>query len=112
MDTRLDQMLQRVRNSNNEYNKFKGEFFSVNEPIINKDILTLNLDRVERYLEKQELVLSKLPPQEDLVKENAGQIGVLKKKYQNFEGQLFSKQIEETRYVIKDTEDLIEKIEQ
>lgn len=55
-------MLQRVRNSNNDYNKFKGEFFSVNEPIINKDVLTLNLDRVERYLEKQEIVLNKLPP--------------------------------------------------
>lgn len=62
MSTRLEQMLQRVRNSNNEYNRFKGEFFSVNEPLINKDILTLNLDRVERYMEKQEMVLNKLPP--------------------------------------------------
>ena len=52
MNTRLDQMLQRVRASNNEYNKFKGDFFAVNEPIINKDTLTLNLDRAERYLEK------------------------------------------------------------
>lgn len=81
MSTRLDQMLQRVRASNNEYNKFKGEFFSVNEPIINKDTLTLNLDRAERYLEKQEIVLNKLPPQDELVKENASQIAVLKKKY-------------------------------
>lgn len=104
-------MLQRVRNSNNDYNRFKGEFFSVNEPIINKDILTLNLERVERYLEKQEIVLNKLPPQEDLVKENASQIAILKKKYQTFESQLFARQVEETRYVIKDTEDLIEKIE-
>ena len=112
MHQRLDQMLQRVRNSNNDYNKFKGEFFSVNEPIINKDVLTLNLDRVERYLEKQEIVLNKLPPQEDLVKENSSQIAILKKKYQTFEAQLFNKQVEDTRDVIKDTEDLIEKIEE
>lgn len=85
MNDRLDLMLERVRNSNNDYNRFKGEFFSVNEPIINKDVLTLNLDRVERYLEKQEMVLNKLPPQEDLVKENASQIAILKKKYQTFE---------------------------
>ena len=104
-------MLNRVRSSNNEYNKFKGDFFAVNEPIINKDTLTLNLDRAERYLEKQENILNKLPPQDELVKENANQIAILKKKYQTFEGQLFSKQVEETRYVIKDTEDLIDKIE-
>jgi hypothetical protein len=112
MDHRLDQMLQKVRTSNTDYNRFKGEFFSVNEPIINKDILTLSLDRVERYLEKQEAVLSKLPPQEELVKENANQIAALKNKYQAFEAALFTKQAEETRYVIKDTEDLVEKIEQ
>ena len=111
MNVRLDQMLQRVRASNNEYNKFKGDFFAVNEPIINKDTLTLTLDRAERYLEQQENILNKLPPQDELVKENANQIAILKKKYQTFEGQLFSKQVEETRYVIKDTEDLIEKIE-
>jgi len=78
-------MLQRVRASNNEYNKFKGDFFTVNEPIINKDTLTLNLDRAERYLEKQEIVLNKLPPQDELVRENASQISILKKKYQTFE---------------------------
>jgi len=55
-------MLQRVRGSNSDYNKYKAEFFSVNEPVINKDSLTLNLDRSERYLEKQEVVISKLPP--------------------------------------------------
>ena len=54
-------MQHRVRGGNSEYNKFKGEFFAVNEPIINKDTLTLNLDRAERYLEKQEVILTKLP---------------------------------------------------
>jgi hypothetical protein len=58
-------MLQRVRGSNSDYNKYKAEFFSVNEPVINKDSLTLNLDRSERYLEKQEVVISKLPPQDE-----------------------------------------------
>lgn len=70
MNNRLDQMQSRVKSGNSEYNKFKGEFFAVNEPIINKDTLTLNLDRAERYLEKQEVILSKLPSQEELVKEN------------------------------------------
>lgn len=61
MNSRLEQMQHRVRGGNSEYNKFKGEFFAVNEPIINKDTLTLNLDRAERYLEKQEVILTKLP---------------------------------------------------
>ena len=37
-----------------------GELFAVNEPIINKDMLLLKLDKVQRYAEKQKLVIKDL----------------------------------------------------
>lgn len=57
MEYKIDNMLVRVKTSNQEYNKFKGEFFAVNEPIINKDMLVFKLERVQRYFEKQQTIV-------------------------------------------------------
>jgi hypothetical protein len=52
MEYKIDNILVKVKTTNQDYNKFKGEFFAVNEPVINKDILVFKLDRVQRHLEK------------------------------------------------------------
>ena len=39
MEYKIENMLVKVKTTNQEYNKFKGEFFAVNEPVINKDLL-------------------------------------------------------------------------
>jgi len=46
MDQQLEHALQKVRKDNMEWNKFKGEFFAISEPIMNKDVLAFKLDRV------------------------------------------------------------------
>jgi len=52
MNGKLDHILNKVKTDNTDYNKFKGEFFASNEPIMNKDILAIKADRAQRYLEK------------------------------------------------------------
>jgi len=47
-----------------------------------------------------------------MVTENQSNMKLLKKQYEHFERALFDKKMVETKYVIKDTNQLIEKIEQ
>jgi hypothetical protein len=44
---------EKVKSSSLDYNSLKGEFFAVNEPIINKNILTFKIDRVSKYSLRQ-----------------------------------------------------------
>jgi len=52
MEVNLDTIFTQVQKLNMSYGRFKGEFFAVNEPLINKDMLTFKLERVERYKQK------------------------------------------------------------
>ena len=71
----------------------------------------MKLDRVVKYQDKQDALLSRLPEHEGGIKDVAGNMQILKRKYENFEKTLFEKKFSETRYVIKDTTQLIEKIQ-
>lgn len=88
---------------NANYSRFKGEFIAVNDPIINKDLLTLKLDRVQRYQEKQEALMVKLPEHENSIRDVAGQLDIIKRKYETFESILFEKKFNETTGVIKES---------
>ena len=46
IEGRIKMLHEKVKSSSLDYNSIKGEFFAVNEPIINKNILTLKVDRV------------------------------------------------------------------
>jgi hypothetical protein len=70
MEYKIDTILVKVKTTNQDYNRFKGEFFSANEPIINKDMLVFKLERVQRYFEKQQVILDQLPDQESQIQEN------------------------------------------
>lgn len=96
---------------NANYSRFKGEFIGVSDSIINKDMLTFKLDRVQRYQEKQEALLIKLPEHENNIRDVSGKLDVIKRKYETFENILFEKKFNETTAVIKDSAQLIEKIQ-
>ena len=104
-------MAQRVGSTNTNYSKFKGDLIAVSEPIINKDLLVLKLDRAQRHKEKLDALLAGLADQEGGVRANTNNLQVLKRKYENFEKTLFQKKFSDTKYVIKDTAQLIEKIQ-
>ena len=46
--------------SSKEFSKFKNEFFTLSEPILNKDISTLKLVTVKQQSSKQEKCVDKL----------------------------------------------------
>jgi predicted nucleic acid-binding Zn-ribbon protein len=46
MDSKINNITQKVKSTNKDYEKFKGEFLAVNEPIINKDMMVFKIDRV------------------------------------------------------------------
>ena len=74
-------------------------------------MLTFKLDRVQRYQEKQEALLIKLPEHENNIRDVSGKLDVIKRKYETFENILFEKKFNETTAVIKDSAQLIEKIQ-
>lgn len=45
-------MFQRISSINSSYSKYKGEFIACSEPVINKDLLAMKLDRVVKYQDK------------------------------------------------------------
>jgi hypothetical protein len=55
--------------------------------------------------------LVKLPEHENSMREVAGKLDVVKRKYESFENILFEKKFNETTAVIKDSAMLIEKIQ-
>lgn len=70
METKINNINQKVKTTNQEYEKYKGEFLAVNEPIINKDMLIFKIDKVQKQREKQEKVLIRMPDQEVTINEN------------------------------------------
>lgn len=74
-------------------------------------MLVFKLDRVHKYQDKLDQLLTKLPEHERGIKDVTANLDILKRKYENFEKNLFDKKFGETKYVIKDTAQLIEKIQ-
>lgn len=52
MEFKLEQMYTKSTQVNQEYQKFKGEFLAINEPVVNKDMMSFKLDRIQRYQNK------------------------------------------------------------
>ena len=103
MEFQLTEARNKVRVTSSDYNKFKGEFFAVNEPVLNRDPMNFKLDRVQRCLGKQDHLLQNLLSLEKQVTENQESLIQLKKAYEDFEKNLFEKKIKETKKIIVDT---------
>ena len=48
MDSKISKITAKIKQSNQGYEKFKGEFLAVNEPVINKDINLIKLDMIQK----------------------------------------------------------------
>ena len=46
MEYRINQLDDKVSDSNQDFAKFKGQFIAVHEPVINKDMLTFKVDMI------------------------------------------------------------------
>ena len=76
-----------------EFSKFKGEFFALNEPIINKDISNLSLTFVNSHIAKLQAQTEKLALIEDRVSQNDGHIEELKNKFETFQTEKFEEKL-------------------
>jgi hypothetical protein len=70
METKINNINQKVKTTNIVYEKYKGEFLAVNEPIINKDMLIFKIDKVQKQRERQEKIIMRMPDQEVTINEN------------------------------------------
>jgi hypothetical protein len=52
MQIKIQSAHEKVKNCNFDYSQLKGEFFAVNEPIVNKDVFTFKLERVQKYAQR------------------------------------------------------------
>ena len=93
MEQKIEAMLVKVKTASLDYSKLKGEFLAVNEPVINKDMLVFKLDRVQRYREKQQVLLERLPDHEIGIQENFVNLQSIKQKYHTFQMSVFEKKL-------------------
>lgn len=69
MQIKIQSAHEKVKNCNFDYSQLKGEFFAVNEPIVNKDVFTFKLERVQKYAQRQADILDRLPDFETQIKD-------------------------------------------
>mgnify|MGYP000893262342 CR=1 FL=1 len=93
-------------------NFLKGEYYSVNETVINKDINIHKIDHVKRARAKQLLVLDKFDTIEVVMQENSKTVAEVENKYFEFEDDLFKNQMEATHKVVEQVNNLMEEIDQ
>ena len=60
MEEQIVECMKNSTGSTKEFSKFKNEFFTICEPIMNKDISTLKLAAVKQQSSKQDKCVDKL----------------------------------------------------
>ena len=111
MEQKLTTLQQDVSSSMVLLGKIKGEYFAVNDLVINKDASAFKLEHLVKAKKKQDAVLEKFTSVGEMIEENSEMFNQTKKRYVQFEKALFEGEITETKQTIADCEQLIEKIE-
>ena len=70
--------------SNKDFGRFKGEFFAINEVILNKDLNLLKLATVKQQRAKQLKLIEKISMMELNVGSNSTGMEALKDRYDQF----------------------------
>lgn len=89
----------------------KGEFFAINEMIVNKDSFMLKIALVKRARAKQLLVLNKFDIVEKAINENHATVIEVNDQFNEFEDEIFKGKIEGSAEVIEQVNQLMEEID-
>jgi CHAT domain-containing protein len=73
-----------------------GRLIQLHENIMNKNPLSFTLSHVQSELQRQKELLKELPVVEDRVKTTAQEVQETVKKYEQFEEDIFDKEVEDT----------------
>lgn len=111
MEQEIYNIMNEIKTTNKELNTLKGEFLSVSEAIINKDVNTLKLDQSKRALQKQKLVLDKFENCNNHIQCNKETVEKIEDHYFKFENKLFVSQIDNTDKLVEETNKLMQEID-
>lgn len=89
----------------------KGEYFSTNDSVVNKDTNTFKLDQVKRVRTKQQRVLEKFEKVEADIQVQCDKLEVFEDQFHEFEKKCFDDQIVATARVVEDTNNFMEEID-
>jgi hypothetical protein len=90
----INENLKKSSEINQDFGRFKGEFFAINEVIINKDISHLKLSSVKAQRNKQEKILDQMAYVEINVGGNNTNLESIKDRFNNFQKEIFEKKFD------------------
>ena len=85
----INENLKKSNEINQDFGRFKGEFFAINEVIINKDISQLKLSSVKTQRNKQEKIIDQMSYIELNVGGNNTNLESLKERFNIFQKEIF-----------------------
>lgn len=94
-----------------QLSRLKGEYFCVNDTVINKDINTFKLDQIKKSKIKQTSILEKLPAVDTVVNREAAVVKSFTSTYHTWEVNLFKQLVDETEIIVGDTNTFMEEID-
>ena len=86
--SKISKMMKTLQNDLSTLTRFKGGYFNVHEPVINKNMTNQSPESMDRHLEKQEAILAKLPNIEKMFVTGMGNLADLKIDYLLYENKL------------------------
>lgn len=89
IEATIYQLKKHIEDDANELNVLKGQYFSTNDTVVNKDINTFKLDQVKRTRDKQHKVLEKFEEVETCINEQFEKLAKFKHQFHDFEHKLF-----------------------
>lgn len=89
----------------------KGEYFAINDTVINKDVNIFKLEQVKRTRAKQLRVLEKLEPVEIDIAKQSKKIIAFEHDFHIWEKKLFEDQLRATASVVDETNQFMEEID-
>ena len=110
MEHQIDNLFSKVNNLNNNFTEFETEFIDISESVLNKTIYQFNLEQLTKHKEKLENLNQKIQQfSEDSIEiEQSGRD--IKNSYSKFEQAVFDQKMQDTKQIVKETNNLIDKI--
>lgn len=110
MEHLIDNLFSKVNNLNNNFTEFETEFIDISESVLNKTIYQFNLEQLTKHKEKLENLNQKIQQFSEDSKEIEQSGRDIKNSYSKFEQAVFDQKMQDTKQIVKETNNLIDKI--
>lgn len=111
IESTIHQLKQAIESDAAALSALKGEYFSTNDAVVNKDTNVFKLDQVKRTRAKQQRVLEKFERVEQDIQDKSDKIEQFEHLYHDFEKKLFQDLLTATARVVEETNTFMEEID-